>query len=53
MTDTDALFMLAVAVLFLVYELGVRQLRCRYCGKVASHDDHCPYASSGLTGGKK
>lgn len=42
-------FMLALAVFWVVYRIGLEKIRCRYCGKV-NHEEHCPYAGSGHTG---
>lgn len=47
---TFALWMVGLAFFFLVYEWFVRQLTCRYCGKTNGHEEHCPYAGSGLSG---
>jgi hypothetical protein len=53
MDDRAAMFMFGMAVLFLVYQFALRMIRCRYCGGVGTHEPHCPYANSGLTGGSK
>lgn len=45
-----ALFMLVLALLFFVYQFALRMVRCRYCGGINEHDDHCPFQGTGLNG---
>jgi hypothetical protein len=53
MSAHTAMLMLGMAVLWLVYQFALRQIRCLYCGGVNTHEDHCPFVGSGMTGGKK
>jgi hypothetical protein len=43
--------MFIFAVFYVVYQIGLKKIRCRYCGKV-NHEEHCPYAGSGQSGGQ-
>lgn len=47
------MLMLGMALLFVVYQYALRQITCQYCGAINTHEPHCPYADSGLTGGHK
>lgn len=45
-----AQLMFGLAVMWLVFQFGLRALKCRYCGKVNDHEPHCPFQNSGMTG---
>ena len=42
------LFLTIFAVLYLMREAWKSVNRCAYCGAVNAHEEHCPYAGSGL-----
>ena len=42
------LFMFALVFMWAIYQLGLRTLRCRYCGGIVEHDDDCPLGRGGL-----
>lgn len=40
---TIAVVMFWTAMFYIVYLSLQRFVRCSYCGKTSSHDEHCPY----------
>lgn len=45
---TITLMLLGLFLLWRAAVLFIEKVRCRYCGVLAGHDEHCPYAGTGL-----
>jgi hypothetical protein len=48
--ERATLFLFVLVFVWAIFQGFVNRLRCRYCGRVNTHEDHCPYAGSGLHG---
>lgn len=43
MIGTALLFLVALLIMQAMGRHAIEKLRCVYCGKVAAHEEHCPF----------
>lgn len=41
--DRATLFLFALVVAYALYQFFLRELKCRYCGRINGHEQNCPF----------